>query len=116
MEALGSSESSVLTRYTRSHIPEGGILHSHRRANLKSYTVLFLTNILNLLLFKGCGLHKYSELLNFGICKSFLKDPTNQVSSSLHLLTETGPSSETLCYLAFRITDGQRAKPQFYTP
>jgi hypothetical protein len=36
MEALRSSESSVLTRATRRNISEYGILHSHRRENLKS--------------------------------------------------------------------------------
>jgi hypothetical protein len=37
MEALSSSETSVLTRSKRRNIPEGAILHSHRRENLKSY-------------------------------------------------------------------------------
>jgi hypothetical protein len=32
------------------YIPEDGILHSHRRENLKSYTVLFLWQVMQ------CGL------------------------------------------------------------
>jgi hypothetical protein len=39
MEAIRSSETSVHTRYTRRHIPEGSILHSHRCENLKSYNI-----------------------------------------------------------------------------
>jgi hypothetical protein len=37
---IHSSETSVLTRATRRHIPKDSILRSRRRENLKSYTVL----------------------------------------------------------------------------
>jgi hypothetical protein len=40
MKAIRFSETSVFTRATRHHIPEEGILHSHRRENLKSYIAL----------------------------------------------------------------------------
>jgi hypothetical protein len=39
MEALSSSETSGLTRIIRRNITEDAILHSHRRGNLKYYTL-----------------------------------------------------------------------------
>jgi hypothetical protein len=40
MEALRSSGTSVYVRATRRNIPVDGIVHSHRRENLKSYIAL----------------------------------------------------------------------------
>jgi hypothetical protein len=40
MEAIRSSETSILARATRRNIREDGILHGHRRENFKSYIAL----------------------------------------------------------------------------
>jgi hypothetical protein len=40
MEAISSSETSVLTRATRRNVPEDGIFYIHRLENLKSYITL----------------------------------------------------------------------------
>jgi hypothetical protein len=44
---LRKTETSVLTKATRRNIPEGGIIFTHRRENIKSYTVLFIITVPN---------------------------------------------------------------------
>jgi hypothetical protein len=45
MEAIRSSEASVLIRATRRHLPEDDNHHSHRRGDLKSYLVCTLWHL-----------------------------------------------------------------------
>jgi hypothetical protein len=53
-EALSSSETSVHTRTTLRNIPEDAILHSHRRENLKSYTVRMCVRMYEECCLLGC--------------------------------------------------------------
>jgi hypothetical protein len=47
MKATCSSETSVLTGVTQRHVPEDGILHSHRRekSNLIIFHVIYTTRV-----------------------------------------------------------------------
>jgi hypothetical protein len=58
MEATHSSETSVCNKPTRHHIPEDGILHSHRRENLKSY----ISNLVSRILCRCTSLHLQTSL------------------------------------------------------
>jgi hypothetical protein len=62
MEAILSFETLVHIKSTRRHIPEDGILHSHRRENLKSYNILnnFLGGLHLTVLFQINGLHLFA--------------------------------------------------------
>jgi hypothetical protein len=45
MEPKRSSETSVYNKLTRRYIPGDGIIHSHRRENLKSYKYFVVKEI-----------------------------------------------------------------------
>jgi hypothetical protein len=45
MVEIRSSEASVLTGIMRRHMPEDGILHSHRRENLKPYRAFLFPSV-----------------------------------------------------------------------
>jgi hypothetical protein len=68
MEAIRSSETSVHTRSIRRHIPEDGILHSHRRENLKSYKLL--TSLMVVLPYNSTNCGPGSSLISIYINKN----------------------------------------------
>jgi hypothetical protein len=83
MEALPSSETSVLTGVRRRNIPEDGILHSHRSENLKSYILYsssrpkVVTNII---------FHAVSETSDVNLCNQ-IPFFQNYMPNSIVILT-----------------------------
>jgi hypothetical protein len=62
MEAIQSSETSVLIRATRCHLPEDDNHHSHRRGNLKSYKINSV-----------CGNLQMAQIIKYKAGRFFLK-------------------------------------------
>jgi hypothetical protein len=85
MEAIRSSETSVHTRSTRRHIPEDGILHSHRRENLKSYVPKLVNRI-----YDSCDTVAYffyaCILLNVEFSRRNLLPQLGRMFHALHII------------------------------
>jgi hypothetical protein len=69
MEAIRSSETSVLIRATRCHLPEDDNHHSHRRGNLKSYISAWSLSVLAtfIVLSQKINANIYTQLNTYNI-------------------------------------------------
>jgi hypothetical protein len=84
MEAIYSSETSVHTRTTRLHNPENGILHSHRRENLRSDAIEFISlkSIFNIILSSRCRYSlfaRHSQITD--ICQEIVASSDGEVQA-----------------------------------
>jgi hypothetical protein len=83
-EALSSSETSVLTRATRRNISEDGILHSHRRENLRSYIQFIMLKFL-LSYYCYCRAQRFKNTLKLKHLTNFIPHPD---VSAVHMAKE----------------------------
>jgi hypothetical protein len=84
MKATRSSETSFHTTSTRRHIPEDGILHSHRRENLKSYIILISSNnVLRNLVWSDYNAKSWQYIREW-TCYIFRPFSTPSISRSAH--------------------------------
>jgi hypothetical protein len=95
MEVIPASEASVYTRSTWRHIPEDGILHRHRRENLKSYIITVNDEVHHQTWFWANAILRahFSEfnLKYYPLSSSVFRAATEQISYRSHKLA-TNPA------------------------
>jgi hypothetical protein len=94
IEAIRSSETSLATRVTQSNIPEDGILHSHRREDIKSYII--------------CNIHVRSTARNREPLQS-----ENSLGTLAKVIAELHSFPQSTHYNAWTCSDRVRQKPHF---